>query len=78
MCQLCLQTPCHPNCPNCPAPAEIYTCEYCSDAIIEGDEYIKVGHKYYHMDDCINDAAISILVEELDATIGVAEVDDGY
>lgn len=76
MCDVCMRTPCDPRCPNAPDPPTIYTCKYCGEPIIPGDEYLELDGDYYHMDDCANDVAISLLLEKCGATKGVAEEDD--
>lgn len=48
MCDICRQTPCHPCCPNAPDPVAIYTCKYCGEDIVEGDEYVEIDGDYYH------------------------------
>lgn len=42
MCDVCHMTPCHPRCPNAPEPPKVYTCKYCGEAIVDGDEYLEV------------------------------------
>ena len=37
MCQECRQTPCHPQCPNAPEPAVVWTCDNCGYEIREGE-----------------------------------------
>ena len=39
MCALCLQTPCHPRCPNAPEREPIKTCVRCDEGILAGDKY---------------------------------------
>lgn len=39
MCDVCLQSPCHPRCPNALDPPAVYVCSGCSRDIYEGDDY---------------------------------------
>lgn len=41
MCDVCLQAPCHPRCPNAPEPDEIpvYVCSGCGHDIVDGEDY---------------------------------------
>lgn len=75
MCDVCHMTPCHPRCPNAPEPPKVYTCKYCGEAIVDGDEYLEVDGDYYHLEDCASDVAMKLLLEQFGATKGVAEVD---
>lgn len=74
MCMICRQAPCHPSCPNAPDPPAVYTCKFCEEPIVKGDEYVEVDGDFYH-EDCFNDCAVKILVERFGAVKGVAEVD---
>ncbi len=78
MCDICLRSPCLPRCPNAPEPATIYTCAYCGEPIIEGDEYMKFDGDYYHLEDCAQDVALTILLDKGGAERGTAEVDSGW
>lgn len=49
MCEFCHTYPHLPGCPNAPEPVAIYTCEYCKDGIIEGDEFVEIDGAYYHV-----------------------------
>lgn len=44
MCAICLQTPCHPRCPNAPEPEPMYWCCECGEGIFEGDKYFQYGN----------------------------------
>lgn len=39
MCDICMQSPCHPRCPNAPEPVPEYWCSECGEGIFDGDEY---------------------------------------
>lgn len=76
MCEICHSTPCHPQCPYAPEPPEIYTCKYCGEPIVAGDEYMEIDGDYYHLEDCAQDAALTLLLEQCGARKGVAEVEE--
>ena len=73
MCDICLRSPCDPRCPNAPDPPTVYTCKYCGEPIVPGDEYLELDGSYYHMDDCAKDVAMRLLLDTCGATIGIAE-----
>ena len=77
MCDICLRTPCDSRCPNAPEPLAVYTCKYCEDDILEGEDYFELDGEYYH-EGCFEDNAVEILLKDYGATKGVAEADDGY
>lgn len=76
MCDVCHQSPCHPRCPNAPDPPAVYVCTHCLEPITEGEEYVELNGKYYHLDDCAHDVALRLLLEECGATKGVAHMSD--
>lgn len=39
MCDMCLQNPCHPRCPNAELPEVVLTCDKCGSEIFVGDAY---------------------------------------
>ena len=39
MCNICLQFPCHPRCPNAPDPPAVFVCSGCSKEIVDGEDY---------------------------------------
>lgn len=43
MCMVCMQTPCHPRCPNASVPKPLYQCSVCGTGIYEGDKYYRDG-----------------------------------
>ena len=47
MCDICLQNPCHDNCPNAPYPPIFGECENCGAEIYDGDDYYEVEEKPY-------------------------------
>lgn len=77
MCDVCRRSPCDPRCPNAPDPPTVYTCKYCGEPIVPGEEYLELDGDYYHLEDCASDVAMSLLLEKCGATKGVAEEDDG-
>lgn len=74
MCDICHMTPCDPRCPNAPEPQEVYTCKLCGEAIRVGDDYYEMDGEFYH-EDCFEDNAVKILLDECGAMKGVAEED---
>ncbi len=77
MCEICRQSPCHPQCPNAPDPPTVYTCKSCGEPIVVGDEYYEFDGDYYH-EECFEDNATAILVEQCGASRGTAEEDEYY
>ena len=65
MCEECRQSPCHPRCPNAPAPIAVFICSGCSRDIYEGDDYWDIMGEQF-CERCIDKAR------------GVAEYDDSY
>ena len=61
MCKECLQTPCHPRCPNAPEPQPVETCYKCTEGIFPGDEYAKIDGVCY-CESCIDDMPYSVLI----------------
>ena len=55
MCELCLQNPCHPRCPNHSPINTHVCCDKCGEMIEVGDEYIEntVTGKFAHYN-CFN------------------------
>lgn len=76
MCEICRSSPCLTRCPNAPEPPTIYTCKYCGEPVIAGDEYMEIDGDYYHLEDCAQDAALTLLLEQCGARTGVAEVEE--
>lgn len=73
MCMICRQTPCHPQCPNFdPTPYEVYTCEECGEAIMDGEEYIETMAGYVHRE-CAEDMTLPELCKALGVDIQTAQ-----
>lgn len=72
MCEICLQSPCNPRCPNADEPKEVYTCAECRDPIYVGDNYVELAGVYLH-EDCVT---IEILLDELGTCVKEAELDN--
>lgn len=67
MCMICRQTLCHPRCPNFdPTPYEVYKCEECDEAIMDGEEYIETITGYVH-----TECAEGMTLPELCKALGV-------
>lgn len=43
MCEICLQSPCHPRCPNAQDPPVVCLCCQCGNEIYEGDEVYDIN-----------------------------------
>lgn len=52
MCNICLQNPCHPICPNYILPKTTYYCSICGEGIYIGEEYIVNDNNEYRHYDC--------------------------
>lgn len=63
MCDICLQFPCHPRCPNAPPPPVAYTCDCCGEPIYEGDDYYDIDGVAW-CEDCIRAARKTAELEE--------------
>lgn len=72
MCSECHMSPCHPRCPNAPEPPKVYTCKICGEPIVEGEEYYEMDAEFYH-EECFEDNAVQILMDECGAMKGTAE-----
>lgn len=63
MCDICRHWPHDPRCPMAPDPEHIFECENCDGGIIDGDDFVEINGKYYHVD-CLD-------VEELLELMGI-------
>lgn len=43
MCEICLRTPCHPQCPNASEPEPVYECDNCGCGIFDGDDVYDIN-----------------------------------
>ena len=50
MCDICRCNPCASACPNGPDVKEYGICQMCKNEIIDGDDYIEVDGKLYHLE----------------------------
>lgn len=74
MCELCLQNPCHPRCPNHSPINTHVCCDKCGEMIEVGDEYLEnINGNAAHLD-CFY--SIGNLLDWLDEDIKVMEKDD--
>ena len=55
MCDICLQFPCHPRCPNAPDPPAVYVCSGCSRDIYDGEDYWDILGEQF-CENCVFDA----------------------
>ena len=54
-CDVCLQSPCHPRCPNAADPPAVFVCSGCGDDIYDGDDYWDIlGEQFCER--CVDDA----------------------
>ena len=54
MCSVCLNTPCHPRCPNYSPPKTTHYCSICNEGILDGEEYIENDCGEYRHYDCFS------------------------
>jgi len=71
MCAECRQNPCDCRCPNAEPKKEIYRCKECGLGICEGDKYVEIWNKLYHLD-CIEDMTKMEILSFLNVTIHIA------
>lgn len=67
MCEICLQNPCHPRCPNSVEKIAC-KCAACKEEIFEGEEYADVYGEAYHIE-CLENLDINELKELFDFRI---------
>ena len=53
MCDICLQTPCSPRCPNAPEPPVVCLCANCEREIHDGDGVYEINDEKW-CERCIN------------------------
>lgn len=63
MCDICLHSPCLPQCPNAPPPPVVFTCYNCGEPIYEGDNYYDIEGEAW-CEECIDDALKTAELEE--------------
>ena len=54
-CDVCLQSPCHPRCPNAKGPPVVFVCFGCGGDIYDGDDYWDIAGEQW-CERCIDDA----------------------
>ena len=47
MCEICLQNPCPPGCPNADEPLVFTHCDECGAEIYDGEDFYKIGGNNY-------------------------------
>ena len=72
MCSICMQTLCHPRCPNAPEPVPVYVCRGCGCGIYPGDEYLELGGVEY-CKECLEDMAVETLLDLVGESLSTAE-----
>lgn len=55
MCEICLQHPCPPRCPNAPEPPTVYICSGCGDLIHDGEDFWNILGEQF-CSECIDEA----------------------
>jgi len=75
MCEFCHSYPHLSGCPNAPEPKAIYTCKYCGEGIIEGDEYVEIDGDYYHADCLESEMPFDNLMELFGCCVQTAQED---
>lgn len=53
MCDVCMKSPCHPQCPHAPEPPRVFVCSGCGDDILEGDYYWDILGEQF-CEDCVD------------------------
>lgn len=66
MCEQCHLSVCSSRCPNAPAAHGAYTCAYCGENILPGEEAVRVGGSCYHQE-CLENNAVDILFQNFGA-----------
>ena len=62
-----------------PEAERVFTCKYCDDDICVGDDCIELDGDYYH-EDCFEECAVNILLEDYGACkheVTSDDIDDG-
>lgn len=72
MCEICHMYRCPAGCPNAPEPPAVHFCKICDEAIRVGEEFYEMDGKFYH-EECLEDNAVYILIEDYGASRGIAE-----
>lgn len=48
MCDVCMQFPHHPRCPNAPEPPAVFICAECGQSIYDGEDcYVVLGEQFH-------------------------------
>ncbi len=76
MCEICGHFTCVSRCPNYEEKA-VYTCKYCGEAIVEGEECYEYDGDYYH-EDCFSDCAVDLLLESGATKLTAEEEEPDY
>ena len=63
MCSECLQTPCHPRCPNAPEPPIVCQCDNCGRDIRDGDDMYVIGSDRF-CEECIDNGKTTADIDE--------------
>lgn len=71
MCDICIQTPCHPSCPNALEIGPLYRCSICGEGIYGGDKYYHDG-KQEICSACMEDMSVGEILELFGETLMTA------
>lgn len=63
-----------PRSPESMDPPRVYRCKHCREDIVQGEEYVELEGEFYHQE-CFEDNAVRILMEDYGAIKGVAEIE---
>lgn len=74
MCDTCLRSPCHPQCPNAPEPPTVCVCDKCSEPVRAGDVYYEEPGGEILCQGCIEEMDTHALLCHLGCSGKVAEV----
>lgn len=74
MCEYCHSYPHKAGCPNEPEPKEVYICKHCKEGIQEGEEFVRIGEDFYHLE-CLEGLGIKEVLELAEIDVKTAEVD---
>lgn len=65
MCEICLQSPCHPRCPNAQDPPVVCPCCQCGNEIYEGDEVYDINDEKW-CESCVKECCHIAELDEPD------------
>ena len=78
MCSVCLNTPCHPRCPNYSPPKTTHYCSICNEGIYDGEEYFENENGDIAHWECIEEMTRREFIEWMGYKIKSMKGDDEY